>query len=557
VPPSVTGLDQYGDPIGTGPVSWETTADGRVDAAGVLSAGAAGAGYVRASADGASGTSVVAVIAPGVDIARGKPVAASTSDGANRAEAAVDGSSSTRWESAHGAGEQWLRVDLGAQHDISSVHVGWETAAAAEYEIQVADDAAGPWTTAKAVSKSAATADDVAVAATGRYVRILGLERLTDYGYSIWDLGVTGTPSASAIETSELLVTPQDAVVVSGRDVRFAAWAFDAAGNGGRIAGSFTAEGGTIAPDGTYTAGTTAGTFPVAVESDGVRGSSTVTVRANGAGGSGQPEVPTPGALADVAYGKAVTASSTENAGTPAVFAVDASPTSRWSSTAVDDAWIEVDLGSVASIARIDLDWEAAYGSRYLMQTRAAAGDDWETVVTESAGDGGHDSHAVDTRARFVRMTGVERATDYGYSLYGLSVWSADDTVVARNLAEGAEVSATSEAAPGTRAENAVDGDPASRWASEASDDQSITIDLGRPSEVASVAVRWEAAYASEYRIEGATSADGPFTTLATERSGDGGTDSFDVRGEHRYIRVQGVQRATPYGYSIHEIEVR
>jgi endoglucanase Acf2 len=554
---SAAGRDQYGDPIQAGPVSWETTADGSVDAAGVLSARATGAGYVRASADGASGTSVVAVIAPGTDIARGKPVAASTSDGANTAEAAVDGSSSTRWESAHGAGEQWLRVDLGAQHDISSVHVGWETAAAAEYEIQVADEAGGPWTTARTVSKSAPTADDVAVEATGRYVRILGLERLTGYGYSIWDLRVTGTPAASAIETSELLVTPQDAAVVSGRDVRFAAWAFDAEGNGGRTAASFAAEGGTIAADGTYTAGATAGAYPVTAEFDGARGSATVTVRANGDGGSGQPDVPVPGALADVAYGKGVTASSTENAGTPAAFAVDSSPTSRWSSAAVDDAWIEVDLGSVATIARIDLDWEAAYGSGYLLQTRTAADDDWETVVTESAGDGGHDSHAVDTRARFVRMTGVERATPYGYSLFGLSVWSADGTVVARNLAEGAEVSATSEAAPGTKAENAVDGDPSSRWASEASDDQSITMDLGRATEVASVAVEWEAAYASEYLIQGATSADGPFTTLATQRAGSGGTEAFDVRGAYRFIRVQGVERATPYGYSIFEIEVR
>ncbi|ALD12350.1 discoidin domain-containing protein [Clavibacter capsici] len=554
---SATGLDQYGDPIGTGPVSWETTADGSVDAAGVLSARAPGAGYVRASADGASGTAVVAVIAPGTDIARGKPVAASSSDGANTAEAAVDGISGTRWESAHGAGEQWLRVDLGAPHDISSVHVGWEAAAAAEYEIQVADDADGPWTTVRTVSKSAPTADDVAVEATGRYVRILGLERLTDYGYSIWDLGVTGTPSASAIDTSELLVTPQDPTVVSGRDVGFAAWAFDAAGNGGRVTAPFTAEGGTIAADGTYTAGATAGTFPVAVEFDGARGSSTVTVRANGGGGSGQPEAPPPGALADVAYGKGVTASSTENAGTPAAFAVDGSRTSRWSSAARDDAWIEVDLGSVASIERIDLDWEAAYGSAYLLQTRAAAGDPWETVVTESAGDGAHDSHAVDARARFVRMTGVERATPYGYSLYGLSVWSSDGTVVARNLAEGAEATATSEEAPGTRAGNAVDGDPASRWASAAGDDQSITVDLGRASEVASVTVEWEAAYASEYRIEGAASAEGPFTTLATERAGEGGTETFDVQGEHRFIRVQGVTRATPYGYSILEIAVR
>jgi endoglucanase Acf2 len=560
-PFTATGLDQYGDPIESGEVSWQTTADGSVDASGVLTANAVGAGYVTASAGGVSGTSVVAVIAAGTDIALGKAVAASTSDGANTAEAAVDGSSATRWESKHGAGEQWLRVDLGEQYDISSVHVNWENAAAATYEIQVSDDADGPWETVRTVTKTAPTTDDVAVDASGRYLRVLGLERLTDYGYSIWDLGATGTLSTSAIDTSDLLVTPQNAAVVSGRDVTFAAWAFDEQGNGGRITRPFSAEGGKIAADGTYTAGATAGVYPVTVEFDGVQGSSTVTVRGNASPDDPpepeQPGDPTPGVLANVASGKSVTASSTENAGTPAAFAVDSSPTSRWSSAASDGAWIEIDLGSVATIERIDLEWEGAFGAKYLLQTREAADDAWQTVVTEDAGNGALDSHAVDTRARFVRMKGVERATQYGYSLFDLSVWSADGTVTAKNLAEGATAGATSEEASGTRAENVVDGNDSSRWSSKASDDQSITVDLGATSKVSTVDVLWEAAYASKYLIQGATSATGPFTTLATESAGAGGLESFEVAGEYRYIRVQGVQRATPYGYSIFEIEVR
>ena len=561
-PFTATGLDQYGDPIESGAVSWQTTASGSVDAAGVLTTDATGAGYLTASAGAASGTAVVAVVPTATDIAQGKPVAASSFDGANTAEAAVDGSSTTRWESTHGAGEQWLRVDLGERYDISSVHINWENAAASKFEIQVADDADGPWKTVQTVTKTAPAIDDVALETTGRYLRVLGLERLTGYGYSIWDLGVTGTLSTSAIETSELLVTPQNAAVVGGRDVTFAAWAFDEQGNGGRVTRPFTAEGGTITADGTYTAGTTAGVYPVAVEFDGVEGTSTVTVRANSATEEPgeepeEPGDPTPGVLANVASGKTATASSTENSGTPAKFAVDGSTTSRWSSAANDGAWIEVDLGSVATVERIDLEWEASFGAKYLLQTRETTGDDWQTVVTENAGDGAHDSHAVDTRARFVRMKGVERATQYGYSLFDLSVWSADGTVTAKNLAEGAKVSATSEEASGTKAENVADGDDSSRWSSEASDDQSITLDLGAAAEVSTVDVRWEGAFASEYLVQGATSAKGPFTTLATEKAGAGGLESFQVEGEYRYIRVQGVHRATPYGYSIFEIEVR
>jgi endoglucanase Acf2 len=551
---TATGVDQYGDPIEAGEVEWSTTAHGAIDASGTVTAGARGAGYVTATSGDATGTAVLSVVAPATDIARGRPVAASSSDGANSAEAAVDGSSTTRWESRHGAGEQWLRVDLGESYDISSVHVEWENAAASRYEIQVSDDAGGPWATVQTVSKTTPAVDDIAVEATGRYLRILGLERLTGYGYSIWSMGVTGTLSASAIDTSDLLVTPQNASVTTGRDIRFAAWAFDADGNGGRVTGPWTAAGGSITGEGEYTAGDAPGTYPVGVAFDGVEGAASVAVRADAPAGEpgGEPAI-----LRNVAAGKQVRASSTENAGTPAAFAVDRSATSRWSSAARDDAWIEVDLGATTPIERVDLAWEAAFGSEYVIQAREHADDNWTTVVTENAGDGGVDSHSVDVDARYVRMTGVERATPYGYSLFDLSVWSTGGTVVGRNLADGATATATSEEASGTRAENAVDGNDSSRWSSASNDDESITLDLGSSERVSAVDVTWEGAFASEYRIEGAASATGPFTTLATEKAGAGGSESFAVTGSYRYIRIQGVKRATPYGYSIFEVAVR
>jgi endoglucanase Acf2 len=549
---TAAGLDQYGDPIDAGPIAWETTAAGTVDGSGVLTATEIGAGYVTASAGSASGTAVVAVIDAPTDIALGKSATASTFDGANSADAAVDGSPETRWESAHGAGEQWLRIDLEKSYDISSVHINWENAAAAKYEIQVSDNEDGPWTSLKTVTKSTPAVDDIVVEGAGRFVRVLGLERLTNYGYSIWDLSVTGTISPESIDVDALLVAPRDVAVVSGRDATFAAYAFDTAGNGGAVTVPWTADGGDIVGDGTFTAGSVAGVYPVTAAFEGVEGSATATVTANSSG-----DEPAPGVLADVAFGKSITASSTENSGTPAEFAVDGSATSRWSSAASDGAWIEVDLERVTSIARVDLVWEGAYGSKYLLQTRDKATDDWTTVVSEAVGDGGTDSHAVDVRGRYLRMKGVERATQYGYSIFDLSVWSTDGSVTGKNLAAGAQATATSEEAAGTRAENAVDGNTSSRWSSEASDDQSITVDLGAISALSSVAVHWEGAYASEYLIQGATSETGPFTTIASQTAGAGGQESFDVSGEYRYIRVQGVHRATPYGYSIFEIAVR
>ena len=511
------------------------------------------AGVVTSTLAGpAAWAAVVAVIDAPTDIALGKSATASSFDGANSADAAVDGSPETRWESAHGAGEQWLRIDLEKSYDLSSVHINWENAAAAKYEIQVSDKEDGPWKTVKTVTKATPAVDDIVVEGTGRFVRILGLERLTNYGYSIWDLSITGTISSASIDVDSLLVAPRDVAVVSGHDATFTAYAFDTAGNGGAVTVPWSAGGGDIGGDGTFTAGSTAGVYPVTAEFDGIEGSAVATVTTNS-----PSEEPAPGILADVAFGKSISASSTENSGTPAEFAVDGSAESRWSSAASDGAWIEVDLERVTSIARVDLVWEGAYGSKYLLQTRDKATDDWTTIVSESAGDGGTDSHAVDVRGRYLRMKGVERATQYGYSLFELSVWSTDGAVTGKNLAVGAHATATSEEAAGTRAENAVDGNTSSRWSSEASDDQSITLDLGATSKLSSVAVHWEGAYASEYLIQGATSATGPFTTLASQTAGAGGLESFDVSGEYRYIRVQGVHRATPFGYSIFEIAVR
>jgi hyaluronoglucosaminidase len=106
-------------------------------------------------------------------------------------------------------------------------------------------------------------------------------------------------------------------------------------------------------------------------------------------------------------------------------------------------------------------------------------------------------------------------------------------------------------------AANAVDGDPATRWSSGRADGEWLTVDLERPVDVGRVTLRWESAYGSAYRIEG--SADGTtWQPLATVAGGDGGVDTLwiDQPNETRHLRLQGVKRATAYGYSLWELEV-
>ncbi|WP_237774189.1 discoidin domain-containing protein [Actinosynnema sp. ALI-1.44] len=103
----------------------------------------------------------------------------------------------------------------------------------------------------------------------------------------------------------------------------------------------------------------------------------------------------------------------------------------------------------------------------------------------------------------------------------------------------------------------AVDGDATTRWASEeGSDPQWIAVDLGGAATVTKVNLVWEAAYATEYKIQ--TSTDGAaWKDAKSVKGADGGSDEVTgLSASGRYVRVYGTKRATAYGYSLFEFEV-
>ncbi|MFD8598104.1 discoidin domain-containing protein [Kitasatospora sp. NPDC059646] len=102
--------------------------------------------------------------------------------------------------------------------------------------------------------------------------------------------------------------------------------------------------------------------------------------------------------------------------------AVDGDRSTRWASDWSDDQWLGVDLGAVRTVDRVTLDWERAYAAGYRIEV-STDGSTWRTVWSTSAGDGGLDTAAfAPTAARYVRFHGTARATQWGYSLYELSV---------------------------------------------------------------------------------------------------------------------------------------
>ncbi|GAA4988093.1 discoidin domain-containing protein [Streptomyces hyderabadensis] len=261
-----------------------------------------------------------------------------------------------------------------------------------------------------------------------------------------------------------------------------------------------------------------------------------------------------------LSQGRTATASSAENAATPSGNAVDGDRATRWSSAASDDQWLQVDLGATASVTRVVLDWEAAYGKDYKIQL-SPDGSTWTDVQTVTGGDGGTDTLDVSGQGRYVRMQGVHRATPWGYSLWEFQVFGTTGGTApggscdTADAAQGRPASASSVENAGTPAAAAFDGDAGTRWSSQASDPQWVRVDLGAVRDLCKVDLNWEAAYAKDFRIE--ASSDGQnWQTLKSVTDATGGKSSYDVSGSGRYVRVYGTARATGYGYSLWEVAV-
>jgi beta-glucanase (GH16 family) len=128
----------------------------------------------------------------GTLLSQGKTATASSSENSSfTAPNAVDGNTSTRWSSAFGD-PQWLQVDLGASHTINQVLLNWEAAYATAFQIQTSADAS-TWTTVYSTSSGTGGIQTLPVSGSGRYVRVYGTARATQYGYSLWEFQVFGS----------------------------------------------------------------------------------------------------------------------------------------------------------------------------------------------------------------------------------------------------------------------------------------------------------------------------------------------------------------------------
>ena len=111
----------------------------------------------------------------------------------------VDGKQS-RWVSNRKSNDEWIYVDLQDIYNISKVILNWEGSGAKKYKVQVSNDGQ-VWIDISDINDGDGGLDELSYKdVTGRYVRMLGIEVGSDYGYSLWEFEVYGTTLKSKLQ---------------------------------------------------------------------------------------------------------------------------------------------------------------------------------------------------------------------------------------------------------------------------------------------------------------------------------------------------------------------
>src|SRR5688572_23037713 len=454
------------------------------------------------------------------NLALNRPVTCSSIENAGTpCASAVDGNAtSTRWASAF-ADPQWIYVDLGATYNITRVVLIWEAAYGRSYQIQVSGAAGGPWSNIYTTTTGNGATDDLTgLSGSGRYVRMNGTARATQYGYSLWEYQVYGTTGTGPTATRTRTPTP-----VTG-------------------------------PTATRTRTPTS--------------------------------PPTGGNLA---LNKVVTCSSIENAGTPCASGVDGNAGTRWSSLASDPQWIQVDLGSTATIGQVILRWEAAYATAFQIQTSGSASGPWTNIYTTTTGTGGVQTLNVSGSGRYIRMNGTARATIYGYSLWEFEVYgTGGPTAVPTTPGPGATATRTrTPTSPPTGSctttsnialnhpayawywdtgggapQYAVDGNGTTRyshlWYPAGPATGWWYVDLGSTAAtVTGINITWETAVASAFNLQISNDAVN-WTTIQNVSGNTSLTTNYTYSPARvgRYVRINLLTKGTAWGYSFFEFQV-
>ncbi|PCL93093.1 DUF4855 domain-containing protein [Paenibacillus lautus] len=157
--------------------------------------------------------------------------------------------------------------------------------------------------------------------------------------------------------------------------------------------------------------------------------------------------------------------------------------------------------------------------------------------------------------AKLEEAKGLEFVTEGAYTALKEGVYYE-----AGSIAQDKEAEASSTEAAGLEPAKALDGAPATRWASEVRDTSWFQVDLDSQQTFDTIRIDWEYARADQYRL---SVSDDKQTWEPLKVGNDGVVKAADGKNTlvfpattARYIKFEGLNRATFYGYSFYEFGV-
>lgn len=434
---------------------------------------------------------------------------------------ATDGDLGIRWGSEH-SDDQWLTLDLGENCYISRVAIVWEAAFAAKYDIQVAQDgcemmdftaryagvdtpvrvpAETVWRTVVTERAPGAGEKVTTVNATGRYIRMRGLERGSAYGYSCYEMSVYGLGDSVADDAVIGIDFALPQVIDSGTEIELAPVAYTRGGDmRNDIAVVWSAD---------KEAGFSGNLFTPLDH-----GIYTVTA-----------------SIPDVGESKA------------SVFVNDVER----------PASIALDADTYIAVCNEPVEIPFTVMNQYLAPYSRDAGNISVTVRNASgevAPEAVYDAASTQFRSSEIGVYTIDFA--------GLAQCTVEVKALSEfNLALGKTATASSYKGDGGRASLAVDGNTDTRWESEWDDNQWLAVDLEDTYLVDRIHIVWEGAYARSYRLQSSIDGD-DWYDFYQESDCKGGEESLTFPTvPARYIRICcDIRFLSAYGFSIKELRV-
>lgn len=342
-----------------------------------------------------------------------------------------DGNAGTRWESA-ATDDQWWLCKMAEESEFNTVQIVWEGAYAKSFKLEVSNDST-TWTEIANIQDQTLAGFPYTQTITvgdqkAKYLRFVGVERATGYGYSFWELRAF-VKKEQVLTTVELKAEAD--IVKVGEGLKLTTTTKDQDGENMDVEVTYT-----VSP-------VEAGTVENGVFTAAQFGNVTITATSGEKSASVNVFCYTGENVAlstNIDNDNKVIAQSEIGQGTNAFFAVDGNDGSVWQGSATNgtadtdeartyDSWFVLDLGAKYDINLVSIKFEGACSQEYHLDF-SADNADWKVAYNYVGNKGinGHtdllygDKLANTTTVRYVRFFSTKAATQYGMKIFEMCV---------------------------------------------------------------------------------------------------------------------------------------